>query len=162
MFQQGYYRGSFNHFSSISCCSHRLGTSIRIKLNSGNVNIDNICIIIFFTHKTRSENYCYSTVLMWKQKYLHLLLIKTQITLENNKYNNDKDNNAEIQFHPSLHISPLHFIFLTRQMSKVNSPGTALLWRLSLSSKRIINYQKTDLRRCVPAHCRFLRSARFP
>ncbi len=49
MFQQGYYGESFNHFSSISCSSYRPGTSIRIKLNSGNVNIDNICIIIYST-----------------------------------------------------------------------------------------------------------------
>lgn len=48
-FQQSYYGERFNHFSSISCCSYRPGTSIRIKLNSGNVNIDNICIIIYST-----------------------------------------------------------------------------------------------------------------
>lgn len=47
--QQRYYGESFNHFSSISCSSYCPGTSIRIKLNSGNVNIDNICIIIYST-----------------------------------------------------------------------------------------------------------------
>lgn len=43
-----YYQG-FNHFSSISRCRRRPGTSIRRKLNSGNVNIDNIRIIIYST-----------------------------------------------------------------------------------------------------------------
>lgn len=47
--QQSYYKESFNHFSSISCCLYCPGTSIRIKLNSRNVNIDNICIIIYST-----------------------------------------------------------------------------------------------------------------
>lgn len=59
---------SFNHFSSISCCSYCPGTSIRIELNSGNVNIDNICIIIY---STRNE--------IRKLLLLHCVNMKTEI-----------------------------------------------------------------------------------